>query len=427
VTSVRGVTLSPMIESDASFVLAIRNDQSTYPMLHDTRRFSAPEFVEWFRSRSPRWLTISDSNAGEKVGYIRTLWVDSDQTELQIGIDIHPAHRRLGYARAAYAALFERLTFKMVGTVCLEVLDHNFAARALYDELGFRETGRRRFRNGEGSKWSVEMRRPLVHLTGRHCRVIACWFGDRRAWHAVSGPTESRSMFRFLLQKERELDKGLHCDTILVINTPMGDEVRRDSRYREVRSLVRHSDGARTPNGVIRVFERQNIGLSFGAFDYAFNRFAGMYDYWHFLEDDHIVVADGQLRSDYFQFKDVGEDLGFIASVGCSDVMARHAHGGCGVTTRTVLQAQRQKNFSPELGRHHLPFWNSGRDGAEDHNWHGEVPFTSGIAADGFKLVDSRVDKFLVNWRSPELRNCHGEAVRFVPWSEEMVLDEPSS
>jgi len=177
-------------------------------------------------------------------------------------------------------------------------------------------------------------------------------------------------------------------------------------------------------DGFKSVRGRGFLGLSFGAFDHAFHELGNSYDFWHFLEDDHIVIGEGQFLADYRQVKELGEDVGFVASVGCSDLFAPHCHGGCGVSSRAVLAENKERNFSDLLGRHHLPFWNVVRDGAEDHNLHGEVPFTSGIAAMGLQLVNSRCEEFLVNWRARELRNCHGEAVRFVEWSEAMTMPE---
>ena len=95
------------------------------------------ECKEWFKNLKSFWWIICKEETLEKVGYFRT-------EGNVIGCDIHPNHRRKGYARAAYKKYFE-----MSNRVNLEldVFEDNHA-KSLYEELGFKETGEVEFIRG---------------------------------------------------------------------------------------------------------------------------------------------------------------------------------------------------------------------------------------------------------------------------------------
>lgn len=118
--------LNPMTTEDLNFLLEIRNDFSTRNNLENASIFTIEECQRWFRNLEETWLIISDENL--KVGYLR---INKDE----IGCDIHPRHRRNGYARSAYLKYLEDKKY-----ATLWVFEDNFA-KVLYDNLGFRSTG----------------------------------------------------------------------------------------------------------------------------------------------------------------------------------------------------------------------------------------------------------------------------------------------
>jgi ribosomal protein S18 acetylase RimI-like enzyme len=119
------VILSPLTVEDLGFLLEVRNDYSTRINLENDSIFSLDECRNWFKKLMNPWYLIT---AGEnKVGYFRTNGTD-------IGCDIHPAHRRKGYARSSY---LEYLKDKNYAT--LWVFEDNFA-KILYEEIGFLQT-----------------------------------------------------------------------------------------------------------------------------------------------------------------------------------------------------------------------------------------------------------------------------------------------
>jgi len=118
--------LVPLSEEYLPFLLEVRNHDSTKKFLENDSIFTIDECKNWFlKLESPWYVIIVDDIP---VGYIRT---DGDD----VGCDIHPKHRRKGYARLAYN---EYLKYKDYAT--LWVFEDNFA-KNLYESLGFIENG----------------------------------------------------------------------------------------------------------------------------------------------------------------------------------------------------------------------------------------------------------------------------------------------
>jgi hypothetical protein len=111
---------------DLPFLLEVRNDETTRVNLENDSIFTLEQCAEWFLDTNPNWYIIEVD--GNSVGYIRTNGVE-------VGADIHPEHRRKGYARDAY-----KLYLKDRECASLWVFVDNFA-KNLYTELGFIENG----------------------------------------------------------------------------------------------------------------------------------------------------------------------------------------------------------------------------------------------------------------------------------------------
>ncbi len=118
--------LRRLITMDLAFLLEVRNDETTRMNLENDSVFTLTECAGWFLKTNPIWYIIEVDN--NSVGYIRT---NGDE----VGIDIHPKHRRKGYAREAY-----KLYLKDKKYASLWVFVDNFA-KNLYTELGFVENG----------------------------------------------------------------------------------------------------------------------------------------------------------------------------------------------------------------------------------------------------------------------------------------------
>lgn len=122
------VTLHHLTKADLPFLLEVRNDESTRMFLENDSIFTLEECEKWFSRQIHPWFIIKNQ-ADELVGYFRTGHFD------EVGCDIHPAHRRKGYAKAAY---LEYLKDKTHAT--LWVFVDNFA-KQLYESIGFTSDG----------------------------------------------------------------------------------------------------------------------------------------------------------------------------------------------------------------------------------------------------------------------------------------------
>jgi ribosomal protein S18 acetylase RimI-like enzyme len=121
------VVLRPLTKEDLSFLLEIRNDYSTRDNLENNSIFTLEQCKNWFDNLKSPWYIIVNQQL-EAVGYLRT---NGDE----VGCDIHPLHRKQGYAKAAYQEYLKDKTY-----ASLWVFNDNFA-KDLYLKLGFNETG----------------------------------------------------------------------------------------------------------------------------------------------------------------------------------------------------------------------------------------------------------------------------------------------
>lgn len=74
-----------------------------------------------------------------------------------LNVAVHPAYRRKGIARRLLDIVLGWLKEKECRFIYLEVRTSNLAARKLYESLGFREVGRRKFYYMEPSEDAVLM------------------------------------------------------------------------------------------------------------------------------------------------------------------------------------------------------------------------------------------------------------------------------
>ena len=123
------IKLRLLTENDLSFLLEVRNDESTRQFLEHDSKFTLKEALKWFRQNNPKWFIIEINRF--PVGYIRT-------NRDEIGCDIHPNFRRKGYAKMAY-----ELYLKDKNYASLWVFENNFA-KNLYEKLGFVVNGNSR-------------------------------------------------------------------------------------------------------------------------------------------------------------------------------------------------------------------------------------------------------------------------------------------
>jgi RimJ/RimL family protein N-acetyltransferase len=126
---------------DLPFLIEVRNE--CRDQLHDNRVFTVEECEQWFRETNPDFRVIRYN--GERIGYFRISHYDPSERSVYIGADLHKSFRGKHLAKRAYKEFLPRLNELLpISVVRLEVLSHNRIARALYEKLGFVETGRKK-------------------------------------------------------------------------------------------------------------------------------------------------------------------------------------------------------------------------------------------------------------------------------------------
>lgn len=211
----------------------------------------------------------------------------------------------------------------------------------------------------------------------RCCKVIALYFGRRH-----KPPTTGQEMLkhlRFLVEKEEELDPGVDMDTIIVNN---------DAGFDLGNKLLASMDGKKTKRGRIRVLQRENIGISFGAFSHAFGELREEYDYWFFTEEDVVPKVDGYYLK-CMEKLDSDDKLAFVGVCGMSRSRNKmHCNGGIGLSHTKYLGP-----VFDELKK--LP--HAGKEGPQVSRWkrtierhlvEGEVEFTHCFIRRGLKITD---------------------------------------
>ena len=115
--------LKKLYEADLPFLLEVRNHPSTKENLENNQEFTLKECTKWFKTTHPEWFIVINEN-GDKVGYVR---IDGND----VGCDIHPNHRKKGYARKALKLILQNKDY-----ATLWVFGDNFALD-FYLSLGF--------------------------------------------------------------------------------------------------------------------------------------------------------------------------------------------------------------------------------------------------------------------------------------------------
>lgn len=164
--------------------------------------------------------------------------------------------------------------------------------------------------------------------------------------------------------------------------------VNSDCGFREGNEYLDNVDGTTTKYGTIRVIHKpNNNGWSFGAFNYAYEKFKNEYEYWMFTEDD-ILIGGDKYYFEAMEKLNMKEENAFVAMVKvCEHSGGQHAGGGIGLTKRKYLDMVIEKHKC-------LPHFR----GADDKTLnvqqrraeviqHGEIPFTNVFTQIGYKII----------------------------------------
>jgi len=205
----------------------------------------------------------------------------------------------------------------------------------------------------------------------RFCKVLVTYFGNRRI--ETNSPGASIDVFRLLrkaVDNEKKSDPGLPCDVIIVNN------IDYKNKYDEGNDFLRSLDGSRTKTGKFIILERENVGISFGGFSYAFEKFRDYYDYFFFCEDDVFILKNGYYRN-FVETLQSDPSIGFVALavISKNPKYVTHASGGCGCSSTEILNLVFEKYGC-------LPHYKGEENNIRNHELYGEVEFTGTLERD---------------------------------------------
>ena len=131
-----------MFMEDLAFLNYVRNGYCE-EFLHDSRKFTVEETIEWFEKTNPDFYVIQ--NDGECIGYFRLSNYSKENSNIYVGADIAPKFTGKGLGYLSYKEFLPYL-FKEynLNKVSLEVLSTNERAIHLYKKLGFVIEGTKR-------------------------------------------------------------------------------------------------------------------------------------------------------------------------------------------------------------------------------------------------------------------------------------------
>ena len=145
----RRLSISLIKFSDLEEVRLLHNHPDTLRWLSDTHKVTVQEQQEWYsiliNSKKSRRYVARELSSGKLVGVFRLDSLDLENESAQVGLDVSVGFRRQGLATEIYKTMIPYFFSEMlINRISLVALESNFAARALYEKLGFVEEGRLR-------------------------------------------------------------------------------------------------------------------------------------------------------------------------------------------------------------------------------------------------------------------------------------------
>ena len=191
------------------------------------------------------------------------------------------------------------------------------------------------------------------------------------------------NLIKFNIAVEKKYKPGIKRRDLIIINNDIG--------FKKGNEYLKKISGKKIPFGKIIVCNRKNIGMSFGAYDYAFQKFQNKYDYFLFTEDDTIIFKKNYFKKgiDIFNSK---KKAGFVAYIHSTRVdksyykrlnlnkkNAFSCHGATGLSSKIIL-----KKILKKYGR--IPHYKG--NNYQKCITYGEVGFPNSIVKLGYNIID---------------------------------------
>jgi len=223
-------------------------------------------------------------------------------------------------------------------------------------------------------------------MINKCAKVVVTYFGERRRFEFYEDDTID--LMKYTIDNEENVDPGndIELDLVIVNNSFY------DSRFKKGTDYLQSFHGKKTKTGKVIILPGDNIGISFGGYNNAYQslKTKNNYDYWMFTEDDVIFTENGYYRSMIDQInKD--EECTFVAACGVSCDLS-HAHGSIGLTKREYLEKVCIMNGGK------LQFFEEAMDDKSFGNIdsqivYGEIGFSNSFIKIGGKLKKTNFEK----------------------------------
>ena len=207
---------------------------------------------------------------------------------------------------------------------------------------------------------------------------------------------EILELIKFTLNLEVAINPGCSVDLIIINNKTGWD--KGDIYLDSIKNKKINS-------GIVKILHRENIGRSFGGYNFAVDKFKDEYDFYIFTEDDILINKENYASIAIEEFMKC-KNCGFIAFQGLSMKFKNyslensiHAHGGVGLTSYSVLEKVINKygNLAYSSNLDHQDY--------ESIIEHGEVAFTNRIYKMGYKLTSISRKIKLYEYAYDKIRN----------------------
>mgnify|MGYP006079413403 CR=1 FL=1 len=152
--------------------------------------------------------------------------------------------------------------------------------------------------------------------------------------------SDTINLINYQLEMEQKYPPGIKRD-IIIVNNDVGSI--------EGNKFIEKLNDKEIEGGKVFSITRNNVGLAFGAYNFAFEKFKDKYDFFFFIEDDQITAKKNYLKTGIEKWYST-PNCGFIAYIGVSKVLkswwklsgldennAFVSYGGCGLTSTKIL------------------------------------------------------------------------------------------
>jgi len=161
-----GVGIRPVEVEDLESIRHLRNEESTWKYLTHVKQINEYEQKEWFKRISINtdeayYTVVAEerlgdapvSGEGDFLGIARMRNIDVTNRSIQVGCDIMPDKRGLGWGTKTFHVILKYcFDYLNMHRVWLCVVENNDVAIRLYYNVGFKEEGKYRdaiFRDGK--------------------------------------------------------------------------------------------------------------------------------------------------------------------------------------------------------------------------------------------------------------------------------------